>query len=99
MNAPYKVHLEATKHVLHNIKGIHEFGIFYEARDSNGLYGFIDLDWAGDCEEQKSTTCYLFQLGNGPITWCSCKQPTVALSLTKAAYRALAKEAKESTWL
>jgi tRNA U38,U39,U40 pseudouridine synthase TruA len=63
MNASHKVDLEATKHVLHNIKGIHEFGIFCEAKNSNGLRRFTDLDWAGDCEEQKSTTCYLFQLG------------------------------------
>jgi hypothetical protein len=32
MNAPHKVHLKATKHVLHYIKGIQKFGIFYEAR-------------------------------------------------------------------
>lgn len=62
------------------------------------MWGIIDLDWARDCEEQKSTG-YLFPLGNGPITWCSCKQPIVALSSTKAEYQALAEEAKESMWV
>jgi hypothetical protein len=70
MNAPHKVHLEVAKQVLLYIKGIQKIGIFYETRDSNGLREFIDLDWARDCEKQKSTTCYLFQLGNGPIIWC-----------------------------
>jgi hypothetical protein len=84
MNGLHKVHLKASKHVLCYIKGIQEFGIFYEVGDNNGLHGFTHLDWARDCEEQNSTTYYLFQLNNGPITWCSYKQPMVALSSTKA---------------
>jgi len=88
MSAPHKVHLEATKHMLYHIKGIQEFEIFYEVGDSNGLPGFTNADWVGDCEEQKSTS-YLFQLHTGSITWCSCKQLVIALSSTEAKYRAL----------
>jgi hypothetical protein len=51
MSAPHKVHLEATKHMLRYIKGIQEFEIFYEVGDSNGLCGFTNADWTGDCEE------------------------------------------------
>jgi len=36
--------------VLHYIKGIQEFGIFYEVGDSNGLHGFTNADWGGECE-------------------------------------------------
>lgn len=75
--------------MLRYIKGIQEFGIFFEVGDSNGLCGFTNADWAWDHEEQKSTTSYLFQLGNGSITWCFCKQLMVALSSTEVKYQAL----------
>jgi len=58
--------------------------------DSNGLCGLTNVDWAGDYEEWKSTTGYLFQLSNEPITWCSHKQPTGALSSIELEYQALA---------
>ena len=34
---------------------------------------FTDSDWAGDPNDQKSTTGYVFTLGSGPITW-ACKK-------------------------
>jgi hypothetical protein len=46
MSAPHKVHFEVTKHMLRYIKGIQEFGIFFEVGDSNGLCGFTNADWA-----------------------------------------------------
>jgi hypothetical protein len=68
ISALHKVHLETTKHVLHYIKGIQEFGIFYEVGDNNGLHGFTNTNWGGECEKWKSTIGYLFQLSNKPIT-------------------------------
>lgn len=38
-------------------------------------------------------------LNGKPVSWCSKKQPTVALSLTEAEYTALTLAAKEATWL
>ena len=40
-----------------------------------------------------------FSLGSRPISWCSKRQPTVALSSTEAEYRLAAMAAQESTWL
>ena len=37
------------------------------------LVGFTDSDWAGDPDDRKSTACYVFILGSGPITW-DCKK-------------------------
>ncbi len=67
--------------------------------DNNGFYKLTNVDWAGDYEEWKSTTGYLFPLSNEPITWCSHKQPTGALSSIEVKYQALAERAKETTWL
>ena len=42
--------------------------------------GFSDADWAGDVNDRKSTSGYLFQLCVGAISWRSKKQPCVALT-------------------
>ena len=56
-------------------------------------------DYAGDCGTRRSITGYFFSLGSGAISWCSKRQPTVALSSTEAEYRSTAMAAQESTWL
>ncbi len=38
-------------------------------------------------------------VNRGPVSWCSRKQPTVALSSTEAEYIALTLAAKEAKWL
>lgn len=38
-------------------------------------------------------------INNGPISWCSKKQSSVALSSTEAEYMALTLAAKKATWL
>lgn len=38
-------------------------------------------------------------MNNGPISWCSKKRTSVALSSTEAEYTALTLAAKEATWL
>ena len=43
--------------------------------------GFSDADWAGDIDDRKSTSGYLFQVGGASISWKSKKQSCVALSM------------------
>ncbi|KAL8143673.1 hypothetical protein V2J09_016705 [Rumex salicifolius] len=61
--------------------------------------GFTDTDWAGDPSTRRSTSGYTFSMGSGVVSWCSKKQPTVALSSTEAEYRATTMAAQECTWL
>eukprot|EP00253_Pinus_taeda_P017129 PITA_17129 len=63
------------------------------------LVGFIDSDWAGDPDDQKSTTSYVFTLGSGPITWAFKKQSSISLSLVEAKYRGTIEASKEAPWL
>lgn len=53
-----------------------------------------DSDFAGDRETRKSTTGYVIFFG-GPISWCSRKQPVVALSSTETEYISAADCVKE----
>jgi hypothetical protein len=81
------------------LKSTSEFGIYYREGESSKLKEYTDADLAGDTENRKSTSGYIFQLGSEPVTWSSHKQPTVALSSTEAKYRFLIEGAKEAAWL
>ena len=60
--------------------------------------GYCDADWAGDVDDRKSTSGYLFHLAGAPVSWRSKKQTCVALSTAEAEYVALASAAQEAAW-
>ncbi|GLI70405.1 hypothetical protein VaNZ11_015126 [Volvox africanus] len=62
------------------------------------MSGFCDSDFAST-QGRRSTSGYIFLLGNGVISWSSKLQPTVATSTAKAEYMALAAAIKEALWL
>ena len=63
------------------------------------LNGYSDADWAGDVDTRRSTSGYVFQFGNGTISWSSRKPPTVAKSSTEAEYVVLSSATQEAIWL
>ena len=67
--------------------------------ESVSVSGYCDADWGGDKNDRKSTTGYCTYINNNLISWCTKKQPTVALSSTEAEYMAIAEVAKEVMWL
>ena len=67
--------------------------------DSSDCTGFSDSDWAGDQDDRKSTSGYLFRVGNATVSWGSKKQSCVALSTAEAEYMSLTMAAKEGIWL
>jgi hypothetical protein len=73
--------------------------IHYSIGETPLLVGFIDSDWAGDPDDQKSTAGYVFTLGSRPITWSCKKQSALALSSVEAEYHATAQASKKAMWL
>src|SRR5271170_6776655 len=104
------VHLKAARHVLRYLKATKHFKITYGGAhqfNAEGYsaklvpkelfeYGFADADYAGDKDDRKSTTGYVFILNNGPISWGTHKQSTVALSTMEAEYMAISDAAWEA---
>ncbi len=39
----------------------------------------MDVDWANNVSDNKSTNGFMFSFGSGAISWSNKKQPTVAL--------------------
>ena len=63
------------------------------------MFGFTDSDYAGDLDDRKSTSGYVFMLGSGAVSWSSKKQPIVTLSTTEAEFVAATACACQAIWL
>ena len=75
------------------LKGSPNHGLVYSKRDSKTCVGYSDADWAGDINDRKSTSGYLFKISGAPV---SKKQSCVALSSAEAEYMALSSAAQEA---
>ena len=63
------------------------------------MFGFTDSDYAGDQDDRRSTSGYVFMLGTGAVSWSSKKQPIVTLSTTEAEFVAATACACQAIWL
>ncbi|KAG6534051.1 hypothetical protein ZIOFF_007932 [Zingiber officinale] len=68
-------------------------------RNDYRLVGYSDSDWCGDVDDRKSTSGYVFLLGNTAFTWMSKKQPIVTLSTCEAEYVAASWSVCHAVWL
>ena len=76
-----------------------ELGIGYRKGSNGSLIAFADSDYAGDVDDRRSTSGYVFMLGTGAVSWSSKKQPVVTLSTTEAEFIAAASCACQGVWL
>ena len=98
--APTTVHHTALKGVLRYVAGTPNLGITYGGNGGDGeLVGFTDSDYAGDLDQRRSTTGFVFLFANGVISWASRRQKTTAVSTMEAEYMAMAAATKEAVWL
>ncbi|CAL1409608.1 unnamed protein product [Linum trigynum] len=100
MENPTRQHMLAAKRVLRYLKGTLGYGVLYirEAGEES-LQGFTDSDYAGDVDDRKSTSGYVFFLAGGAVSWASKKQPVVTLSTTEAEFVAASFCATQCVWL
>lgn len=96
---PNKQHLLVAKRILRYVQGTQEFGIRYKHEGKKQLVGYVDSDYAGDSDDRKSTSGYVYMLGGGAVSWASKKQPIVTLSTTEAEYVSAAYGACQGVWL
>ncbi|KAA0026182.1 putative mitochondrial protein [Cucumis melo var. makuwa] len=79
-----------------------DFSLFVKARDSQkpkkphleAVRRIFKISQR-DHDTRRSTTGYLFKLGCGAVSWCSKRQPIVALCTTEVEYKA----AQENMWI
>ncbi|XP_055830802.1 secreted RxLR effector protein 161-like [Solanum dulcamara] len=98
MASSTKLHVEATKRVLRYLKGTVNYHVFYERGGTSDLLGFTNSDYAGDMEDNKTTSGYVFMMCGSAVTWSSRKQPIVTLSAMEA-FVAAAACACQAIWM
>lgn len=86
MANPTELHMATSKRILRYLKGTMEYGILYKQGGRNELIGYTDSDYAGDIDDSRSTSGYVFFMNGGAVAWSSRKQPIVTLSTTAAEY-------------
>jgi hypothetical protein len=100
MENPTEIHFATTKRILRYLKGSLQYGILYKKGELNcELEGWSDSDYAGDLDDRKSTSGYVYKLGSGAISWSSKKQAIVILSTTEAEFVTASSCACQGIWL
>ncbi|CAA7058194.1 unnamed protein product [Microthlaspi erraticum] len=99
MQEPRESHGAALKQVLRYLCGTLSHGLCFGRMKQTGLVGYSDSSHNVDVDDGKSTGGHIFYLDECPITWCSQKQETVALSSCEAEFMAATEAAKQAIWL
>lgn len=93
-------HFTQAKRILRYIKATIDLKMrFVKDEEAEMLVGYADSDWAGDKNDSKSTSGYVFKLFGNTVSWATRKQSTVAQSSTEAEYVALGDAINEAEWI
>ena len=91
------------KRVFRYLCGSSDYGLCNQGRQRLDrvldIHGFVDAEWAGDLDQRRSTSEYVFNLFRGVISWMRKKQSVVALSTIEAEYMESTHASKEEVWL
>eukprot|EP00253_Pinus_taeda_P032790 PITA_32790 len=83
ISKPGKKHGTIVKRVFRYLSGTSDYGLCYRGRPGLDrvldICGFVDEYWAGDLDQRRSTSGYVFNLFGGVVSWMSKKQSIVAL--------------------
>ena len=73
IEASVMTHLKTAKRILCYLKGTLDYGLLYSCSKHFKLGSHGDSDWAGDTDDRKSTTSFVFYIGDTAFTWTSKK--------------------------
>ncbi|KAK0578784.1 hypothetical protein LWI29_016146 [Acer saccharum] len=96
---PKESHLSSVKRVIRFVNGTSNYGIWYSFDTNPSLVGYSDADWAGNCDDRKSTSGGCFFLGNNLVSWFCKKQNSISLSTAEAEYIAAGSGCTQLMWM
>ena len=94
MNNLGKEHWMAVKWILRYLRGSTYQALCFGGSNIS-LQGYVDADMAGDRDNMRSTTGYMFIVGGTTASWVSKLQSVVALSMTETEYVVATQASKE----
>ena len=93
-----KKHWEALKGIMRYLNGTRGMRICCGSKEAC-VEGYTDADYARDVDKRISMCGYVFLFTRGTMSWRSCLQNYVSMSITEAEYIAAAEACKEGLWL
>ena len=77
MSKPGKENWTVVKRVFRYLRGTSDYGLCYQRRPGLDrvldIHVFVDVDWARDLDQRRSTSGYVFNLFGGAFSWISKK--------------------------
>ncbi|XP_066364959.1 uncharacterized mitochondrial protein AtMg00810-like [Miscanthus floridulus] len=95
MHDPRAPYMALLKCILRYVRGTTSHGLQLHASSDLSVTAYLDVDWAGYPDTQRSTLGFCVYLGDSLVSWSSKRQPTMSRSSTEAEYRAVANAAVE----
>ena len=80
---PTKQHWTAVKRILRYFNCTLNFGLLYCQENEDKCTGYLDADWAGDLDDHKSTSGYIFTLSGAAVSWRRKSRPVLHFQLLK----------------
>jgi hypothetical protein len=97
-SCPTEQHMQLALSLLRYLSGTSTLGLIYQ-QTGRPLHGYTDSDFAGNTDNRRSTSAYLFILGGAAVSWSSRLQRTVAGSTTEAEFMSMSEAIKEALWI
>jgi hypothetical protein len=88
-----------VKKALRYVRSTTGLMLTYRKSESLEIEGYSDADFAGDADDRKSTSGYIFTLEKGAISWKISKQSVTASSMMYAKFVACYEASGQVTWL
>ena len=82
---PGPKHWQAIKHILKYLRRMRDYMLVYRCEDLIPI-GYTNSNFQSDLDFRKSTSGYMFTLGDGAINWRSVKQSCIADSTMEVEY-------------
>jgi len=93
-------HWDIVKWIFRYLRGTANYGIMFSRQHGNpSVMRYIDADYAGNLDDMRSTTSYVFTLVGEPICWNFIFQSLVALSTIALENITMVEATKEALWL
>ena len=92
-------HWKAVKRVMRYLQKTKDYMLTYRRLDQLEIIGYSDSDYAGCQDSRRSTSCYIYMLSRGAISWRSTKQTLVASSTMEAKFIAYFETSNHGIWL
>ena len=95
MSNPSEEHFKALNRIWQYIRTTQSKGILCKGESEPSIDGYIDSEWGGNYFTRRSTTGYIFLIGNSSISWSLKLQKSVVVSSCEVEYMALKEASKE----